>query len=146
MGYFSDFKAFLMKGDIIALATAVIIGAAFNKIISSVVADIIMPIIGVLTGGIDFSQKFISLDGKHYESLEAAQTAEAAIITYGNVIQAIIYFIIVGFFIFLVLRTYERSKKKKEVEAPAPPKGPTQEELLIEIRDELKRQNNPNKI
>lgn len=145
MGFFSDFKAFLMKGDIIALATAVIIGAAFNKIISSVVADIIMPIIGVFTGGIDFSQNFIPLDGKHYETLEAAQTAEAAIITYGNVIQAIIYFIIVGFFIFLVLRTYERSKKKKE-EVPAAPKGPTQEELLIEIRDELKRQNNPNKI
>lgn len=142
MGFFSDFKAFLMKGDIIALATAVIIGAAFNKIISSVVADIIMPIIGVLTGGIDFTQKFISLDGKRYETLEAAQTAEAAIITYGNVIQAIIYFIIVGFFIFLVLRTYERSKKKKE-EVPAAPKGPTQEELLIEIRDELKRQNSP---
>ncbi len=145
MGFFSDFKAFLMKGDIIALATAVIIGAAFNKIISSVVADIIMPIIGIFTGSIDFSQKFISLDGKHYESLEAAQTAEAAIITYGNVVQAIIYFIIVGFFIFLVLRTYERSKKKKE-EAPVAPKGPTQEELLIEIRDELKRQNNPTKI
>jgi large conductance mechanosensitive channel len=145
MGFFSDFKAFLMKGDIIALATAVIIGAAFNKIVSSVVADIIMPIIGVFTGGIDFSQKFISLDGNRYETLEAAQTAEAAIITYGNVIQAIIYFIIVGFFIFLVLRAYERSKKKKE-EAPAAPKGPTQEELLIEIRDELKRQNNPNKI
>jgi large conductance mechanosensitive channel len=145
MGFFSDFKIFLMKGDIIALATAVIIGAAFNKIISSVVADIIMPIIGVLTGGIDFSQKFISLDGKHYETLEAAQIAEAAIITYGNVIQAIIYFIIVGFFIFLVLRTYERSKKKKE-EVPAAPKGPTQEELLIEIRDELKRQNKPDKI
>jgi len=145
MGFFSDFKAFLMKGDIIALATAVIIGAAFNKIISSVVADIIMPIIGVLTGGIDFSQKFISLDGKHYETLEAAKIAEAAIITYGNVIQAIIYFIIVGFFIFMVLRTYERSKKKKE-EVPAAPKGPTQEELLIEIRNELKRLNNPNKI
>lgn len=145
MGFFSDFKAFLMKGDIIALATAVIIGAAFNKIISSVVADIIMPIIGVLTGGIDFTQKFISLDGERYETLEAAQAAEAAIITYGNVIQAIIYFIIVGFFIFLVLRAYERTKKKKEV-IPEAPKGPTQEELLVEIRDELKRQNNPNKI
>ena len=134
-----------MKGDIIALATAVIIGAAFNKIISSVVADIIMPIIGVLTGGIDFTQKFISLDGKRYETLEAAQLADAAIITYGNVIQAIIYFIIVGFFIFLILRAYERTKKKKEV-VPAAPKGPTQEELLVEIRDELKRQNNQDKI
>ncbi|MGY5846040.1 large conductance mechanosensitive channel protein MscL [Salegentibacter sp. HM20] len=140
MGFFKDFKAFLMKGDIVALATAVVIGAAFNKIVSSVVADVIMPIIGVITGGEDFSQKFIALDGGDYESLEAAQAAEAAILTYGNLIDAIIHFIIVGFFIFLVLRAYERTKKKKE-EAPAAPKGPTQEELLIEIRDELKKQN-----
>ncbi|MCM4160136.1 large conductance mechanosensitive channel protein MscL [Antarcticibacterium flavum] len=141
MSFFKDFKTFLMKGDIIALATAVVIGAAFNKIVSSVVSDIIMPIIGLLTGGEDFSQKFISLDGNYYETLEAAIEAEAAIITYGNLIDAIIHFIIVGFFIFLVLRAYERTKRKKE-EAPAAPKGPTQEELLVEIRDELKRQNN----
>ncbi|MEP6261214.1 MAG: large conductance mechanosensitive channel protein MscL [Gillisia sp.] len=145
MAFFQDFKAFLMKGDIIALATAVVIGAAFNKIVSSVVSDIIMPIIGLITGGEDFSQKFISLDGNRYETLEAAVEAEAAIITYGNLIDAIIHFLIVGFFIFLVLRAYERSKKKKE-EAPAAPAGPTQEQLLIEIRDELKRQNNPNRI
>lgn len=146
MGFFKDFKAFLMKGDIIALATAVVIGAAFNKIVSSVVADIIMPIIGVITGGADFSTKFIALNGKHYETLEAAQEAEAAIITYGNVIQAIIYFIIVAFFIFLVLRAYERTKKEKEAPKLAEPKGPSQEELLTEIRDELKRQNNPGSV
>ena len=140
MGFFKDFKSFLMKGDIVALATAVVIGAAFNKIVSSVVADIIMPIIGVLTGGTDFSQKFVSLDGQSYPTLEAAQEAEAAIITYGNVIQAIIYFIIVGLFIFALLRSYEKTKKKEE-EAPAAPAGPTQEELLMEIRDELKKQN-----
>ena len=69
MGFVKDFKTFIMKGDIIALATAVVIGAAFNKIVSSVVADIIMPIIGVLTGGADFSQQFISLDGNEYETL-----------------------------------------------------------------------------
>lgn len=145
MSFFRDFKAFLMKGDIIALATAVVIGAAFNNIVSSVVSDIIMPIIGLLTGGEDFSQKFISLDGNRYETLEAAVAAEAAIITYGNLIDALIHFIIVGFFIYLVLRAYERSKRKKaiveEVQA-----GPTQEQLLIEIRDELKQQNNPNSI
>lgn len=141
MAFFSDFKAFLMKGDIIALATAVIIGAAFNKIVSSVVSDIIMPIIGLITGGEDFSQKFISLDGNRYETLEAAVEAEAAIITYGNLIDAIIHFLIVGFFIFLVLRAYERSKKKKEVAAVV--ESPTQEQLLIEIRDELRRQNPP---
>lgn len=143
MSFFSDFKAFLMKGDIIALATAVVIGAAFNKIVSSVVSDIIMPVIGLLTGGEDFSQKFISLDGNRYETLEAAVAAEAAIITYGNLIDAIIHFLIVGFFIFLVLRAYERSKRKKEVVAVV--ESPTQEQLLTEIRDELRRQN-PNKI
>src|SRR5680860_1689138 len=112
MGFFKDFKSFLMKGDIIALASAVVIGAAFNKIISSVVADIIMPIIGVITAGTDFSQKFFALDGEHYETLEVAQVAEAAVLTYGNLIQAIIYFIIVGFILFIVLRAYERTKKK----------------------------------
>lgn len=141
MLFFKDFKTFLMKGDIIALATAVIIGAAFNKIVSSVVSDVIMPIIGLLTGGEAFSKQFISLDGNYYETLEAAIEAEAAIITYGNLIDAIIHFIIVGLFIFLLLRAYEHSKKKKEV-APVAPKGPTQEDLLVEIRDELKRQNN----
>lgn len=141
MAFFSDFKAFLMKGDIIALATAVVIGAAFNKIISSFVEDIIMPLIGVLTGGVDFSTQFISLDGEEYGSLEAAREAEAAVLTYGNVIQASIYFIIVAFFIFLVLRAYERTKTKKEAPAVTAPKGPSQEELLTEIRDELKRQN-----
>lgn len=140
MSFFSDFKEFLLKKDIVALATAVIIGAAFNKVISSVVADVFMPIIGLITGGVDFTQKFIPLDGEHYESLEAAQEANAAVITYGNLIQAIIYFIIVGLFIFLFLRAYEKTKKKEEEAAPAP-KGPTQEELLIEIRDELKKQN-----
>lgn len=145
MSFFKDFRTFIMKGDIIALATAVVIGAAFNKIVSSVVSDVIMPLIGLLTGGEAFSQKFISLDGNYYETLEAAIEAEAAIITYGNLLDAILHFIIVAFFIFLLLRAYERTKKKKEA-APAAPKGPTQEELLIEIRDELKRQNNPGKL
>ena len=141
MSFFKDFKSFIMKGDIIALATAVVVGQAFNKIVSSVVADIIMPIIGVFMGGTDFSQQFISLDGEKYETLLAAQEAEAPVLTYGNVIQAIIYFIIVAFFIFLVLRAYEKTKKKKEAPVLAAPKGPSQEELLTEIRDELKRQN-----
>lgn len=141
MSFLKDFKTFVLKGDIIALATAVVVGAAFNKIVSSVVEDIIMPLIGVLTGGVDFSQKFISLDGHNFETLEAAREAEAAVITYGNVIQAIIYFIIVAFFIFLVLRAYERTKKQKEAPKLVEPKGPSQEELLTQIRDELKRQN-----
>lgn len=140
MSFFKDFKAFIMKGDIIALATAVVVGQAFNKIVSSVVADIIMPIIGVFMGGTDFSQHFIALDGGNYETLQAAQEAEAAVLTYGNVIQAIIYFLIVAFFIFIVLRAYEKTKKKKEAPVVAAPKGPSQEQLLTEIRDELRKQ------
>ncbi|MCM8569722.1 large conductance mechanosensitive channel protein MscL [Gramella jeungdoensis] len=141
MGFLSDFKTFLFQKDIVMLATAVVIGAAFNKIVNSVVNDVIMPLIGVFTGGIDFTQKFFSLDGNHYETLDAAKEAEAAVITYGNLIQAIIYFIIIGFFIFLVLRSYEKTRKKENVEEAPAPKGPTQEEILLEIRDELKKQN-----
>ncbi|MUP45060.1 large conductance mechanosensitive channel protein MscL [Gramella sp. BOM4] len=141
MAFLKDFKAFLFQKDIVMLATAVVIGAAFNKIVTSVVNDVIMPIIGLLTGGIDFTQKFISLDGESYPDLAAAQEANAAVITYGNLIQAIIYFIIIGFFIFLVLRAYEKTKKKENVEEAPAPKGPTQEEILLEIRDELKKQN-----
>ncbi|MGA8853951.1 MAG: large conductance mechanosensitive channel protein MscL [Christiangramia sp.] len=141
MGFFSDFKTFLFQKDIVMLATAVVIGAAFNKIVTSVVNDVIMPLIGIFTGGIDFSQKFFALDGKHYESLDIAREAEAAVITYGNLIQAIIYFIIIGFFIFLVLRSYEKTKKKENVEEAPAPKGPTQEEILLEIRDELRKKN-----
>jgi len=139
MGFFKDFKSFLMKGDIVNLATAVVIGGAFNKIVGSAVADIIMPIVGIITGGTDFTQKFIALDGKEYETLAAAKEAGAAVMTYGNLIQAIINFVIVGLFIFIVLKAYEKSQKKEE-EAPAPPAGPTQEELLAEIRDLLKKQ------
>ncbi|GGZ43163.1 large conductance mechanosensitive channel protein MscL [Mesonia mobilis] len=141
MSFFSDFKKFLMKGDIVALATAVVIGAAFKTIVDSVVKDVITPIIGLLTGGVDFTKKFISLDGETYASLEAAREAKAAVITYGNLIQAMINFVIVGLFIFLFLRAYEKTKKKEDPKPVAAPKGPTQEELLAEIRDELKKQN-----
>ncbi|HIB36154.1 large conductance mechanosensitive channel protein MscL [Mesonia sp.] len=141
MSFFSDFKKFLMKGDIVALATAVVIGAAFKTIVDSAVKDVITPIIGLLTGGVDFTKKFISLDGETYASLEAAREAKAAVITYGNLIQALINFVIVGLFIFLFLRAYEKTKKKEDPKPVAAPKGPTQEELLAEIRDELKKQN-----
>jgi len=139
MGFFSDFKASLMKGDVLSLATAVVIGGAFGKIVGSAVDDVIMPIVGLLTGGIDFTQKFITLDGNSYPDLAAAKAAEAAVITYGNLVQAIINFVIISFFIFVVLRAAEKARRKQEVVvAPAAPAGPTQEELLIQIRDLLK--------
>ncbi|MCU0350692.1 MAG: large conductance mechanosensitive channel protein MscL [Flavobacterium sp.] len=138
MGFFSDFKASLMKGDVLSLATAVVIGGAFGKIVGSAVDDVIMPIVGLLTGGIDFTQKFVALNGESYANLDAAKAAGAAVITYGNLVQAIINFVIISFFIFVVLRAAEKAKKKEEP-APAAPAGPTQEELLAEIRDLLKK-------
>ena len=138
MGLFSDFKASLMKGDVLSLATAVVIGGAFGKIVGSAVDDVIMPIVGLITGGIDFTQKFITLDGNSYESLAKAKEAGAAVITYGNLVQAIINFVIISFFIFIVLRAAEKAKKK-EAAAPVIPAGPTQEELLTQIRDLLKK-------
>jgi large conductance mechanosensitive channel len=138
MGFFSDFKASLMKGDVLSLATAVVIGGAFGKIITSVVNDVIMPIIGLITGGIDFTQKFVTLDGNSYADLAAAQEAGAAVITYGNLVQATINFVIIAFFVFVILRAAEKTKKKEIVVAAAAA-GPTQEELLTQIRDLLKK-------
>ena len=138
MGFFSDFKASLMKGDVLSLATAVVIGGAFGKIVGSAVDDVIMPIVGLLTGGIDFTQKFITLDGNSYPSLDAAKAAGAAVITYGNLVQAVINFVIISLFVFIVLRAAEKAKRK-EVVVVAAPAGPTQEELLTQIRDLLKK-------
>jgi len=137
MGFFSDFKASLLKGDVLSLATAVVIGGAFGKIIGSAVDDVIMPLIGLVTGGVDFTQKFIPLNGQTTTVLAEAK-AQGAILTYGNLVQAIINFVIIALFIFIILR-YAENAKKKEVVAPAPPAGPTQEELLIQIRDLLKK-------
>lgn len=138
MGFFSDFKASLMRGDVLSLATAVVIGSAFGKIVGSAVDDVIMPIVGLLTGGIDFTQKFISLNGQSYENLAVAKAVGASVITYGNLVQAIINFVIISFFIFVVLRAAEKAKKKENV-APAAPAGPTQVELLTQIRDLLQK-------
>lgn len=138
MGFFSDFKASLMKGDVLSLATAVVIGGAFGKIVGSAVDDVIMPIVGLITGGVDFTTKFIALNGETYANLDAAKASGAAVITYGNLVQAIINFVIISLFIFIVLRAAEKARKK-EVVVVVPPAGPTQEELLIQIRDLLKK-------
>ena len=138
MGFFKDFKASLLRGDVLSLATAVVIGGAFGKIIGSAVDDVVMPIIGLITGGIDFTQKFITLDGNSYADLAAAKTAGAAVITYGNLVQAVINFVIISLFVFIILRAAEKAKKEEET-APLAPAGPTQEELLTQIRDLLKK-------
>jgi large conductance mechanosensitive channel len=127
-----EFKNFVLKGNILDLAVAVIMGAAFNKIVSSFVNDVIMPPIGVLLGGVDFK------DLKFAIQAESGDVA-AVTINYGSFIQTIIDFIIIGFVVFMVIRTYNRMQKKKE-EAPAAPAAPPKQEVLLEeIRDLLKK-------
>ncbi|WP_378179757.1 large-conductance mechanosensitive channel protein MscL [Aquimarina sp. SS2-1] len=138
MGFLKDFKSFLMKGDIVNLATAVIVGGAFGKIVTSFTNDVLMPPIGLVLGGVDFTELKIKLSDAVMENGEVIK--EAVSINYGSFVQTVIDFIIIGFCIFMVLKAYEKTQKKEE-EAPAAPAGPTQEELLIEIRDELKKQN-----
>ena len=129
MGMISEFKEFAVKGNMIDMAVGIIIGAAFGKIISSLVADVIMPPIGVLMGGVDFT-------GLSYTLKEAAEGAEAVTLNYGNFIQNVVDFLIVAMAIFLVVKIINSAKKKEEAK-PAPP--PKQEVLLEEIRDLLKK-------
>jgi large conductance mechanosensitive channel len=132
-----EFKEFAMRGNVVDLAIGVIIGAAFGKIITSLVNDVLMPPIGLLLGNVDFSNLFLNLNGS-YETVEAATTAGAPIVKYGLFINTIIDFLIVAFVIFLVIKALNTLKRKQEA---APPPGPsTQEKLLMEIRDALKAQ------
>ncbi|MDZ7277075.1 large-conductance mechanosensitive channel protein MscL [Pantoea eucrina] len=133
MSLFKEFRDFAMRGNVVDLAVGVIIGAAFGKIVSSLVANIIMPPLGLLIGGVDFKQfKWV---------LKPAQgDVPAVVMEYGNFIQTVFDFIIVAFAIFIAIKLMNKLHKKKEVEKPAP--KPTNEEVLLtEIRDLLKQQN-----
>jgi len=116
-----EFRDFIVRGNVLDLAVAVIIGGAFGKIVTSFVNDILMPPIGLLLGGVDFSNLFLTLDGKTYESLDAAKTAGAATVNYGVFLNTVIDFLIVAFVIFLVVRTANRMKKPAPVTTPAEP-------------------------
>lgn len=123
-GFFGEFKTFIMRGNVIDLAVGVIIGGAFQAIVNSLVNDIVMPIISLLTKGLDFSSKFVALDGNAYASLEDAQAAGAAVVTYGSFISAIINFLIMAFVIFCLVKAINKIAErgtKKEEEAPAEP-------------------------
>jgi large conductance mechanosensitive channel len=131
MSMIQEFKSFAMRGNVADMAVGIIIGGAFGKIVSSLVSDVIMPPIGILIGGVDFSHLGITLRA-------ATADAPAVILKYGLFVNSIIDFLIVAFAIFLMIRALN-SLKKKEVEAPAaPPAPPKQEVLLEEIRDLLK--------
>ena len=121
-GFIAEFRDFITKGNVMDMAVGVIIGAAFQKIITSLVDDVIMPLISVLTGGIDFSNWFISLDGSHYTTLAAAQDAGAATLNYGVFITAVINFILMAFVIFLLVKVMNSMRNKvikNKEEAPA---------------------------
>lgn len=138
MKLLKEFKEFAMRGNVVDMAVGVIIGGAFGKIVTSLVNDVIMPGIGVLTGGANFSEyKFVlkqaAMDG------ETVITPEVAI-TWGAFVQTIVDFLIIAFCIFIAIKVMNQLMRKKQEEAPAPPAGPTQEELLTEIRDLLKEQ------
>jgi large conductance mechanosensitive channel len=137
-----EFKEFAMRGNVLDMAVGIIIGAAFGKIVSSLVEDLLMPPIGLLLGKVDFSSLFINLSGQSYPSLEAAKAAGAATLNYGIFINAIINFLIVAFAIFLLIKQVNRftAKKEEAPAAPPPPPPPTKDqELLSEIRDLLKK-------
>ena len=139
MGFIQEFKEFAVKGNVMDMAVGVTIGGAFGKIVTSLVNDVLMPIIGKLTGGISFTDLFVNLGDGEYSTLAAAKEAGAAVFAYGQFIQNIIDFIIIAFCIFLMIKGMNKLKKKEEP-APEAPAGPTQEELLAEIRDLLKKQ------
>ncbi|SFD27942.1 large conductance mechanosensitive channel [Chitinophaga sp. CF118] len=141
MSFIKEFKEFATKGNVMDLAVGVIIGGAFGKIVTSLVENILMPMLGLVTGGVNFTDKFFLLNdskGASFESLAKAKEAGAPVFAYGAFIQSIFDFIIIAFCIFLLVKFMNRLSRKKE-EAPAvPPVPTTQEKLLMEIRDALK--------
>ena len=133
----SEFKAFIAKGNVLDLAVGVIIGAAFGKIVSSMTDDLIMPVIGLVTGGTDFSSKYTILSGTAPAgaTLEAARAAGANVFAWGSFVTAVINFLILAFVIFLIVRQAVKIMPPA-AEAPA---GPSEVDLLTEIRDSLKK-------
>ena len=134
-----EFKEFAMRGNVVDMAIGIVIGAAFGKIVSSFVADILMPPIGLLLGGVDFSNIFIVLGGGEYPSLEAAKEAGAATWNVGLFINTVIDFLIIAFAIFLLVKGINAMKRKEEAKPEAPPAPSNEEVLLTEIRDLLKQ-------
>ncbi|ATG15791.1 TPA: large-conductance mechanosensitive channel protein MscL [Providencia alcalifaciens] len=135
MSFLKEFREFAMKGNVVDMAVGIIIGAAFGKIVSSLVADVIMPPLGLIIGGVDFKQFSLVLR-------EAQGDIPAVVMNYGMFIQTIFDFVIVAFAIFMAIKVMNKVRREKEEAAPAEPAAPSTEEVLLsEIRDLLKEQN-----
>jgi len=132
---FEEFKKFVMRGNVLDMAVGIIIGAAFKDVVTAFTSGMMMPPIGELLGGVDFSNLFIALGGASFESLEAAEAAGAATIKYGVFVNTLIDFLIVAFAVFLLVKGVNSMQKKEEAKPAEPPK---QEVLLSEIRDLLR--------
>ena len=137
-----EFREFAIKGNVVDLAVGVIIGGAFQKIVDSLVNDIIMPPISALTGKVNFADKFITLNGRNYATLADAKKASAPVIGYGAFINQIIVFIIIAFVVFLLVKAINSARTRFMAEEAAAPAAPTlDQQLLTEIRDALKTQS-----
>ena len=140
----NEFKDFIARGNVVDMAVGIIIGAAFTAIVSSLVGDLINPIIALVTGGIDFSGWFYALNGETYPSLTAATEAGAPVFAIGKFVMAVINFLIIAFVVFMLVKMVNRIKQAAEKEAEeapaeAAPPGPTELDILMEIRDALKK-------
>lgn len=138
-----EFKEFIARGNVMDMAVGIIIGAAFTAIVKSLVGDLINPVIGALVGGLDFSNLFVVLgDGGPYASLAEAREAGAVVFAYGAFITAVINFLLIAFVVFLLVRYVNKVREAVNTEekaTPAPDPGPTEKDILIEIRDALKK-------
>lgn len=139
----NDFKSFVARGNVLDLAVGIIIGAAFTSIVKSLVDDILMPVIGLFTKNVNFSELYVNLSGGEYATLEAARAAGAVTINYGLFINAVINFIIVAAVVFMMVRTFNRLKEKAEDPKDTTIKTPQDIKLLQEIRDALVERKAP---
>lgn len=135
MSMMKEFREFAMRGNVVDMAVGIVIGGAFGKIVSSFVKDVLMPPIGVMIGGVDFAQLSLTIQA-------ATEEAEAVMINYGQFIQSVIDFVIIAFAIFMVIKGMNRLKREEEkpAEPPKPPEPSSEEKLLTEIRDLLKKE------
>jgi large conductance mechanosensitive channel len=139
MSMMQEFKDFAMRGNVVDLAVGVVIGAAFGKIVDSLVKDVIMPMVGALLGGIDFKHFYLNLGSASYESMELAEKAGAPLIKYGAFINSMVDFTIIAFAIFMAVKVINKLKRKEEAAPAAPAPTPEDIVLLREIRDALNK-------